>query len=130
MKEQGTVYNLLGGIFFLLFFFLLMTAIPQAHHAHHALHSRQEICAAASITKAADIETIRIPAFQTRWLSVIDKLQLRLLNTATNLCAFNASAVQEFITLERIQLQIKPQRVYTLYFLLFPDDPGEYPPVS
>jgi hypothetical protein len=132
MKEQKqNNMNFFGRILFLILFFLMISVFTDKPVKLDNQPFKTEFFSDwHSISKAADIPVIEIPSFQKGWISAIDRMYLRIADTSLKVVSDDHTITQKYISLEKKQLLIKPKNLYQLYYLLFPEDSGEYPILS
>lgn len=131
MKDRPNDIDFLGRTLFFFLCSLFIFAFSDNPEKQDINQNRYELVSDLhSGSKATLIENLRIPSFQKTWISSIDRLHFIIPDRNLKIIADNNRIAQKLISLEKDQFLTEPIATCQLYYMLFPDDSTELPPLS
>jgi hypothetical protein len=108
MIKSREYIDYLGRIMFIILFFLFVGAFSNNHvkSINHSPIPQQVILDTRSNTVAINIATP--PSYQNSFVSLIDKLNIRLFNTNFKVLAHNKLVQQSIIVIQKNELLVRP----------------------
>ena len=131
MKERPNDIDFLGRTLFFFLFSLFIFAFSDSPVKQDTrLISPELISDLHSASKATPIEFLKTLSFRRTWVSSVDRMHFRLPDRNLKIIADNNRIAQKFISLEKDQFLTEPIATCQLYYMFFPDDSIELPPLS
>jgi hypothetical protein len=125
-QKEDIVSHLVTAIVMVLFFFLLpLFSVNPDRQLQNTNHFESATEFRSSTQNAISIEATEAPVIQTCWLSLMDKIDVSLLNEKFRRAIENNSIQHRFMLLQNITLLIKPTIQFRFYEHLFPIDPAD-----
>ena len=132
IKMKREIFNLLGRIALIVLFFLMINAFSNKYVSHDRnIASHELVSELKSInTKAVAIKPVQLPSFQKDWVSLVDRMNYKLLDKNLKIYTDNLKIKQKSISLQNTELKVKPILNWKYYFQLLSPDPKESPILS
>jgi hypothetical protein len=132
MKEQKHKgFELIGKIMFFILFFIFLSALADNPVKQEKNQNGYELVSSLSSTANAILaDTLQNPDFQIRWISTLDRYQIKYSCTGLKLLGCQLKIVEDLKTNKRAQLIIRPTILCRSCYLFLPADSREFPALS
>jgi hypothetical protein len=130
IKEKQNKIDFLGRLIFISLIYLLISVFSQisSQRDNYTVHHESVTYLHSINTNAVAINPVDVPSFQKDWVRVADKMHQDSSDQIHKIFADNKKIIQQFISLQKTQLKIKPKLTFEFYYHLF-SPPAEDLPI-